>query len=412
MWHTSLIHYLIGLLYLILFSRWLWTSRINERFGLSKQRLLSIFLLKVFWCFAFIFVHLNFSSGLDTIDFFQQSEQVYRSLFRDPIDYLRLVFLPNHWYVSESLYHYNQAMSRYGDESTFLLIRLNAIFRLFSFGSYSAQAVMFSIITLPGILLLYSFFTSQLNIKSKSAIIILMVLPVTAFWVHGVHKEALLLSATGTVLYAVTISQKNLHCLLMLLMGLMVLTIIRSHYLLFVLPVIVSILFSRGNQKTMLWTFTAALTLIVAFGVLYFYIMGMNIIEYVQLHRAEYIALGSNLLPEVPTLLSVLSSPFAVFISPIDFQSFPNSTTEWIMLLFTLSALGYVVYESLGNNFKLKEISLILISIALIEFLIIGLIVVQHGAIARYRAPLYCLLLAGVLSMISEKKRKNISDFT
>jgi hypothetical protein len=407
MWYISLTHYCIALFYLFLFSRLLWLSDINLSFGISKQRLLSIFLLKVFWCFSFIFFHIHWSGGTDTIDFFQQGEQVYRSIFRDPIDYLRLVFLPNHWYVSESLYHYNQAMSRYGDESTFLLIRLNAIFRLFSFGSYSAQAVMFSLVTLPGVLLMYRFFTNQLYLDGKTAIIILMVLPVTAFWIHGVHKEALLLSAIAVVLCAVSMNHHHLIRLLLLLIGLLVITIVRSHYLLFIVPLILSIWLFASNQKAMFICYLLFLAAVFGVVICYFNLNHISITDYIVSHRANYIALSSESISENSIGLHDVYAPVAVLLSPIDFFNVPDKISTWILLLFTLSGFGYMVYKSYSNTFKLNSLGLLLIITSLIEFLIIGLIVVQHGAIARYRAPVYCLMIAGILSQFIKKNKKN-----
>jgi predicted membrane protein len=85
----------------------------------------------------------------------------------------------------------------------------------------------------------------------------------------------------------------------------------------------------------------------------------------------------------------------------------PDKISTWILLLFTLSGFGYMVYKSYSNTFKLNSLGLLLIITSLIEFLIIGLIVVQHGAIARYRAPVYCLMIAGILSQFIKKNKKN-----
>ncbi len=408
--HVSILHYLIGIFYLILFSRLLWLSKWHEHFGISQQRLQIIFLLKVFWCLAFILIHVILSGGGDTLDFYQAGEQVYRSLFRDPRDYLRLVFLPNHWYVSESLYHYNQAINRYGDESTFLLIRLNAIFRLFSFGSYTAHAVMFSFCTLPGILYLYLFFNKRLQLGHHKSFLLILLLPVTAFWIHGIHKEALLLSAMGYLFYLSSNRTLKLGQLLYALIALFVILIVRSHYLLILLPALLALWVYSSKQFPVYKTYLMCVCAIVMLSLIYLVMNHVNLIGYIEHHREEYIRLDNTKVSAHLDIIDLFNAPFKVLISPLNFIETRWSLSLFLQYLLTFSSYFIILIQIRKRHFQLNSVGTLLILTALMEFTIIGLIVVQDGGISRYRAPMLCLFIAGFLNLWEGKKSKICSD--
>ena len=406
MWQTSLIHYLVGFVYLVLFSRWLWVSGVGDYFGLSRQAVLTIFLFKVFWCFVFVYVHLQWSGGGDTLDFFQSGDQVYRSLFRDPADYLKLVFLPNHYYVTDSLYHYNQAINRYGDESTFFIIRLLAIFRLFSFGSYSAQAIMYSLLTLPGILFIYAFCMRQLGLHIRTIHTVLLIIPATSFWIHGMHKEALLLSACGMVLYPLTASDIKRSHLIWLIIGLVVLTLVRSHYLLLVVPLTALMYIHKNRPQRIAVQYLATLASILLVILLYFYLNDTSIRNYVFQQRDAYAQLSGLQAGDLPLWQRFLCAVPGVLCSPFSSGAWPTDISDWLMYAFTCSAFVYLMRQIRARYFMFHPIGFTLVFASLIEFGIIGCVVVQHGGIARYRAPFLCLFILGILAMFKDKKSK------
>lgn len=398
----------IGFVYLILFSKLLWYSPLNEIAGVSKQRLLVFYWIKATWCLGYYIVHLYFLQGGDTVDFFQAADQVYRSLYRDPLDYLRLVFLPNHWYVSDSLYHYNQAINRYGDESTFFLIRLNAIFRLFSFGSYWAQMMMFSFVTLPGILMLYRFLIQQMALNSRWALMFLLYLPATAFWIHGVHKEALLLSAMGLSFYSVT-NIKRLWWLCVI--SLFVLGLVRSHYLLLMTPLLTALWVHERTKRNPLVLYAGASALILISVALYFFLSDINPITYIFEHRAAYAGLSHERILHSDFWRWLLFSAIVVLVSPLHHFHIHQSSGAWVLTAMSLSALMVLIYPIRLKRWHFSNLHVLFILTAILEFVIIGLIVVQDGGIARYRAPMLVLLLSGYSGMFVEEKNKKYSHF-
>jgi hypothetical protein len=355
-------------------------------------------------------VHLHFIKGGDTLDFLQASDQVYRSLFRDPLDYLRLVFLPNHWYISESLYHYNQAINRYGDESTFFIIRLLALTRLVSLESYWAQLILFSFLTLPGILLMYKMFVDFMQLSSRWAMILLIYMPATAFWIHGVHKEALLFSALGFACYP--LMQVNKKSWLLAILGLAILAIIRSHYLLLILPMLVSFRLHQLYQFNLLRSYLSIMIVASAFLISIACIAQINPIDYIYEHRAAYAMLNQIQLNPADLFQWFAASIWVVLFSPLFSIGAHTTISVWLLSSFTILYILCLIYPLRENVLRLSTHSLIIIAAACIEFIIIGVIVLQDGAIARYRAPMLCLFMAGVLSMYQKKNRKILSKIT
>src|SRR5687767_7865513 len=119
-----------------LFLYWIVDARLYATLGFTPRAVVLVFTVKLLWCVAYAMFHWIYFNGGDTYVVFREAAQMNRALHRDWVDFAILEFLPNHWYIKESLHHYNQALHMYGSESTWLMVRLNALFYLVSFGSY------------------------------------------------------------------------------------------------------------------------------------------------------------------------------------------------------------------------------------------------------------------------------------
>src|SRR5687768_8520023 len=98
--------WLPAVVFYVLFLYWIINARLYTKLGFTIREVIAIFSIKLFWCISYAVFHWIYFSGGDTYVVFSEAAQVNRALHRDWVDFLILEFLPNHWYIKESLHHY------------------------------------------------------------------------------------------------------------------------------------------------------------------------------------------------------------------------------------------------------------------------------------------------------------------
>lgn len=396
----------------------------NKRFfksdSISKKVLLIGFTLKVFSAILFgYFFKFGILNGGDTFMYFDDGNIIYNTLKSEPFTYFKLAIGTNDFTpVPQYLLPYTDAMNFWFDNSNYFLVRINAIIRPFSFGVYNVHAIIFAFLSFIGTYNLYLFFESKV-VSKKILQFILFGIPSIVFWTSGVHKEAIVVFALGTILYNLDEIIKSTYTarnIFFAVLGLLVLGYVRIYLLAFLLPLIAAmILYNRFETKeTSLKVFLFSIGSFVAILFLIdVYTPKLSFIHELLIRRTYFInsqgnmsfpveAVPHNYQGAIMLLWEAITNPF---IRPLPkdcniFLAYLASFETCILLFVFISLLVTVKVKSVLRN----PYAIFSILFGLSTLFLIGLIVNNSGAIVRYRSIAIPFILIGLCL----KRKENI----
>ncbi|RLD65562.1 MAG: hypothetical protein DRI84_06555, partial [Bacteroidetes bacterium] len=201
---------LIALIYAILFAWIILKAKFFKLDGIPSKYIFIVFLLKIIAGTALYFVYTYYYEDRSTADifkYFDDSKIMYDALFDKPIDFFKMLFSVQNdnayfdvMYYSEMNNWYRVFENNlYNDSHT--IIRLNALFRLFSFGSYHVHTVFMCFLSLTGLVYLYRFFEKFIKANKQLLFFAVFLVPSVILWTSGVLKEGLLVFGLGLMLY-------------------------------------------------------------------------------------------------------------------------------------------------------------------------------------------------------------------
>jgi len=378
------------------------------------------FSLKAFSAILFGYL---FKSGMitggDTFLYFDDANIIYNTLKTDPFVYLKLAIGTNDYVpVPRYILPYTDAMHFWFDNSNYFLVRLNALIRLFSFGVYNVHAIIFSFLSFVGTYNLYLFFEDKV-VNKKVLQFILFGIPSIVFWTSGVHKEAIVIFALGTILYNLDhVIQSNYtkRNLFFAILGLVLLAYVRMYLLAFLLPLIAAmILYNRFETKeTSLKVFMVALGAF--FAILFLidmYTPKFSFFQEILVRRAYFLNSPGNMtfpVEGIPhnykgVLMLFWEAVTNPFIRPLPedcnvFLAYMASIETVTLLLVFIGLLASVKIKSILSN----PYAIFSILFGLSTLFLIGLIVNNSGAIVRYRSIAIPFILIGLCLTRKESK--------
>jgi hypothetical protein len=156
--------------------------------------------IKVAGCIAFTIFNTYVSQG-DSIGVYQPEGAHIRNLIFADVNNINLLVTPATTYDETLLFDsYNAPTLK--SESNFLVVRVSAIFSLFSFGKYFVTNFLFALFAYAGMWRLYKFFYEQHPSMHKELAIAILYFPTVIFWSSGAMKEALCMGGLGLLTYA------------------------------------------------------------------------------------------------------------------------------------------------------------------------------------------------------------------
>jgi hypothetical protein len=138
----------------------------------------------------------------DTFKYFDDSKYLYDAFWSKPGDFFKMLFgigCENDYFFKTYYVKMNNWYLAYDNgliNDSRLIIRLNAVFRLFSFGNYHIHNLLLNLLSFVGLYSLMRLFIEVSGSKWKSYIAAFAV-PSTIFWSSGILKEAVLIFAIG-----------------------------------------------------------------------------------------------------------------------------------------------------------------------------------------------------------------------
>lgn len=319
------------------------------------------------------------------------------------------------------------------------IIRINAVFRFFSFGYYTVHSIFFNFMSFIGLFCLYKGLKSFFYESQKLLAMCIFFTPSLLFWTSGVLKESVLFFALGVFIYSIHklnqafSSTQNkqkitIYCLL-LISSVCLLGFIKYYVILILIPVIFAYLLVNYTKRKSIFLTYLSVMILFSFGTVWLKYLSpkLDIIRIFYKKQDDFIRhaieekTGSllNVTPLEENLLSFIKNIpealFNTFFQPF-FISTSNSPFVLLASLENLFLFGFIIVSIIFRK-KTKEINFNLLFLLLFFivglYLIIGWTTPVMGAIVRYRIPgllasvLVCLLLLDSKKPIFKRYFKN-----
>jgi hypothetical protein len=151
---------------------------------------------KILGALALGFIYQFYYSGGDTYNFHSYgSRHIWEAFMEDPAAGFKLLFGDGSNELG--IYKYSSRIAFFHDRQSFMVIRIAAVFDLLTFSSYSATAVLFSIISFIGLWMLFiAFYELKPELHRWIAIATLFI-PSVVFWGSGLLKDTITLACLG-----------------------------------------------------------------------------------------------------------------------------------------------------------------------------------------------------------------------
>jgi 4-amino-4-deoxy-L-arabinose transferase-like glycosyltransferase len=217
------------------------TDQVNRRYFFPALT------IKIIGALAVGFIYQFYYDGGDTFYYHTHgSRHIWNAFLDDLAIGIDLLFSDGS-HVSGT-YQYSIKIEYYNDPQSFFIVRIAAFLDLFTYSSYSATAVLFSLISFIGAWLMFiTFYRIAPELHRWEAISCLFI-PSVIIWGSGILKDTITLSALGVALYClfkVAIERKiSLLYLLGLVLSVWIIFSIKKYILLCFAPVM------------MIWVFT------------------------------------------------------------------------------------------------------------------------------------------------------------
>lgn len=373
--------------------------------GIPRSWIIGGFLVKVSAAIAYGLIHAALYGWSDTFNMFESGMDLVKLLPQHPDMYLRLVFGPSGTELPAAYQSIGDGLGFWQNGASFMMVRFHAVLGFISFGSYYVHAIWMAFFTWGALLALVRVFAKTLIIWPRPLLVLMLFLPTALFFTSGLHKE-------GFVLIAFALILSGLHSLfhgwrwrsfLIMAIGWLLLWLVKEFYLAALIPAVATLLWTHRSSRSVPLKF-AAVALVFWVGVfnIYHVIPSFNLAANIESKQEEFMALQGSSNITVPDLqptfggvvrnvpsamINVIVRPFTKDIDNLQLLIYALET--WLVLLVILLALLFPRSGIFQNPWWW-----LLIVTSLAAFLVIGLIVPNLGAIARYRSPAWLLWTA------------------
>lgn len=423
---------LLPAIYLLIFIFLIFNLRFFNIVGTQRKTLALLFIVKVLCGVILSLIYEYYyksSTYSDAYAFYNDGVKIFKSIYTNPLDYLKLVtgigsdaeYLQKYLATSEywnKLFNYNL----YNDNR--ILIRFNAVICLFSFGYYQVHTVFMVFLSFVGLTAIFKAFLPFLNNKKTELLICVFLIPSVLLWTSGILKESIVTFAFGIFIYSFfklfyqKIKPVNIFGLLL---GIFLLLVSKFYFLIAALPGLAAFLWTKSRKKN-----TAVKFLFV--HVLFFLILYLckyiasdfYFLDIVAQKQHDFINMahssgntGSLIkIPELhATMLSLMKNSFSAFVNTLfrphifEIKSIimiPSAIENMIILFSIVFFIVYSGWKSMAD----KAIFFSLLSFVVILFILFGLITPVLGSLVRYRAPVLPFVFIVFLMLYNKDKFK------
>ncbi|MDX2301223.1 MAG: hypothetical protein NW226_00430 [Microscillaceae bacterium] len=158
---------------------------------------------KIIGALALGLIYQFYYGGGDTYNFFRDSGIIWQAFLTSPLIGIRILFAGVENY-SPDLYEFTRHIYFFsaGDAQTFHVIRLSGFFDIFSFHTYSINAIFFAIASFTGVWAMYKVFYDLFPGLHRPLAIAVFFIPSVFFWGSGLMKDTIAMGALGWLFHA------------------------------------------------------------------------------------------------------------------------------------------------------------------------------------------------------------------
>ncbi len=430
-----LFHYLWPVFFIILILWLIARMKYFKTAGFSTQSLQFAFVLKVF-CGAALFLLYTYyypvRRDADTFKYFDDSKYLYEALWTKPGDFFKMLFgidCENEYFKSMYYVKMNNWYRSYDNallNDNRLVIRINAIFRIVSFGNYHVHSLLLNFLAFIGSFSLARLFLVYTKSKWKTYLAVFLI-PSVVFWSSGILKEAVLLFALGLFVW-------NFHKLMLekwqwkripiLFFLLAILLVMKLYVFVAFIPAIIGWWISQHTKRTILVYSITAICGVLAGYLLSWIYPGLNFLEIIADKQRDFINLSKafNVNSAIamdylkPNLWSFIQATPKALINAFT-RPWPTEIKSILFLpplfenLFIISIL--ILSWFYGKRIEPRQWKFVIfcLTFSIVLFLIIGLTTPIIGAIVRYKIPaIPFLMISALIFFDSQKLPKSISQ--
>lgn len=369
-----------------------------------------IFLFKTGLGLLYGLIYQTAFNGGDTFLYFEAAQQIANSFLDYPSYYLQAWTGQAPEAPSKSVYVYPDTALILKNLGTNTLVHLQVPLIWASRGFYSVHVLFMAFLGTWGLGFWYRILAWQHN--GRLAFWGLLLLPSTAFWSSGLHKEGLLFFALGAALYYGPRWPESKRYKIYSISAWLFLALIRYHFLVLLLPLWLLYLWSIRHPRALKKRFLYGYAILLLFALIILAVFPKLLELVVQRQnefQAEFGHSDLSVPPLEPNLLDVLyflpKGFFNACIHPLiwnsrgllPFLAALETTFFWI-------TLGILWSRHSTRSYRPLELFLIFAGVS--QLLLIGLLVSNSGTIVRYRSLAFGMLLIAAIMRLDKRPVK------
>jgi len=195
--------------------------------------------LKIFGAIALGIIYNTYYGG-DTNLFFRDGGILWEILLESPSMGFRLLFFTEAGDNSPEIFQYVRRIYYYIDKHSFAVLRISAVCSIFSFNTYTINAIFFAIMSFTGVWCIFRVWHHLFPQLVRPMGVAVFYIPSVIFWGSGLLKDTITLGALGWMFYGfyfgIILRKKMVANILLLLLGVWVSNAIKQYILLIFVP--------------------------------------------------------------------------------------------------------------------------------------------------------------------------------
>lgn len=222
------------------------TDEFNRRFFIPALT------VRVIGALALGFLYQFYYGGGDTFNFHTHgSRHIWEAFTDSPLKAFKMIFGKTG--DVSGVYKYASRIPFFRDSSSYTVIRISAFIDLFTFSTYSATAICFSVFSFTGSWMLFLTSYKERSYLVKWLAIATLFIPSVFFWGSGLLKDTLTIGALGIATYYIRnifIDKKiSVSAIVFLVLSLYITYSIKKYILLCFLPAVLLWVYARNLAK-------------------------------------------------------------------------------------------------------------------------------------------------------------------
>lgn len=352
----------------------------------------------------------QYYDNADTWRFYNLSLRETDWLLNDPIAFIKDLFTYGYANVGNI---FSGSDSYWNDLKSNLLVKLMAVMNVLTHNSYYTNIILFNFLFIFGLVGIYSVFITIFPGKKWLLIAGIFLLPSPLFWCSGIHKDGLLLSATGMTFYFffrwLQTPRSKFKYVVFINLLLLIIFGLRNYVALALLPALVCWGFSHKFKRHKLAIFTS----VYAVGLVLFFALPalfdeLDFPNFIATKQHEFLVLKGGSAIDVEQLQPSLNSFIRYFPNAFDMaflRPHLNEAKNFSYLPAIAEVLAFMLFLLLCLVFRRRTKPLdpavyFCFFFGISVLIITGYTITFSGAVVRYRSFVFPFLITPLLCMI------------